>query len=276
MGTIKFNIDKIAEYLDSQKKNLEGNWNKSSMLKSSVLEKLGKFLSGSELEQLRKAENRFLQEVELKKLLEKKIAEFRKNDKVKYGQLCLWIIQDWGGIVSRNDNATSIVELIDGFYDRKHLYRISSTSKVASFEYPKEHLIYDSRVAYSLNWIILSQNAGDKFFPIPSGRNSKMRAFDLNALIRLENICKYIPKNRQELENKKFINEIDKELYIAEDKAYSELRDLIIAVNKKLWKDDNVRMENLYYTEMLLFAMADREIYDDIVKSVKLTINHNG
>ena len=66
--------------------------------------------------------------------------------------------------------------------------RIANISKVASYMYPEKYCIYDSRVAYTLNWIILSQNTGNMFFPIPEGRNSKMIAFDMRGLIRLYNM----------------------------------------------------------------------------------------
>jgi len=62
--------------------------------------------------------------------------------------------------------------------------------------FPEKHFIYDSRVTYSLNWIILSENAGNRFFPIPEGQNSKMRAFEMNILICLKDIDIQTNKNR--------------------------------------------------------------------------------
>ena len=77
--------------------------------------------------------------------------------------------------------------------DRPKFKRIASTSKVGGFMTPTKNIIYDSRVAYTMNWIILSEDAGDRFFPIPEGRNSKMQAFDLDVLIRLKFLNIYRP-----------------------------------------------------------------------------------
>ncbi|MGP9668408.1 hypothetical protein ACT3TV_09865, partial [Psychrobacter sp. AOP31-A1-22] len=38
---------------------------------------------------------------------------------------------------------------------KKNFETISSLSKVASFLDPEKYFIYDARVAYSLNWLIL-------------------------------------------------------------------------------------------------------------------------
>ena len=108
------------------------------------------------------------------------------NDKEKFNKLCLWIVKDWGGI--KTGSVSAIKELVENFLnsEKPQYKRIASTSKVGAFMYPEKFLIYDSRVAYSLNWIILSEGAGNYFFPIPSGRNSKMMAFDMDVLIRLK------------------------------------------------------------------------------------------
>jgi len=147
--------------------------------------------------------------------------------------------------------------------------RIASSSKVGAYLYPDKNVIYDSRVAYSLNWIILSENAGQQFFPIPEGRNSKMSAFDLNVLIRLKNITNYQPNNIELLDNRLFINNIDKKIFINKKDAYYELKNLIEIINRKLWKGDIEKEQNLYYTEMLLFSIADREVFMEITEKYR-------
>lgn len=42
-------------------------------------------------------------------------------------------------------------------------------------------------------------------------------------------------------------------------------------ISKKLWQDDRSKM--LYYTEMLLFSIADREIFQDITNRISLEIS---
>ncbi|WP_254454467.1 hypothetical protein [Flavobacterium sp. M31R6] len=203
-------------------------------------------------------------ELQLKKIVGKKLNETLKSRSDLFNQLCLWIVKDWGGITSANDKDT--VNVIKDFLvqEKPNFNRIASSSKVGSYLYPDRNIIYDSRVAYSLNWIILSENAGQQFFPIPEGRNSKMSAFDLNVLIRLKNISNYQPKNIEHLNHKLYINNADKKLFIHKKDAYFELNNLIKIINEKLWHDENEKKQNLYYTEMLLFSIADREIFMDI------------
>lgn len=148
--------------------------------------------------------------------------------------------------------------------DKPNFNRIASSSKVGAYMYPERNVIYDSRVAYSLNWIILSENAGQKYFPIPEGRNSKMSAFDLNVLIRLKNISNYQTTDIEHLDHKLFIKNCDKKIFINKKDAYSELNNLLKQIHKNLWIGDKAKEENLYFTEMLLFSIADREVFRDI------------
>ena len=121
-----------------------------------------------------------------------------------------------------------------------------------------------------MNWIILSENAGEIFFPIPSGRNSKMTAFEMNVLIRLKNIQHYVPKDISEMDKRLYINQKDKTNYIPEKESYTELNNLIKEISNKLWNEEKSKM--LYYTEMLLFSIADREIFRDITNRLTLEI----
>ncbi|WP_291094659.1 hypothetical protein [Empedobacter sp. UBA6745] len=93
-----------------------------------------------------------------------------------------------------------------------------------------------------------------------------MSAFDLNVLIRLKNISVYQPTDVKQLDNKLFIKNLDKQLFIDKKIAYSELNKLVREINQKLWQGDNEKVQNLYYTEMLLFSIADREVFMDITK----------
>lgn len=263
----KFNIDKIVSYLKKFSGNLSKlyNWNAN-------IEKLVslKVLSKEKLEELNTM-SPYQKEISLKKIVHTKLNEFYNKQKTDFDNLCLWIIKDWGGITGAKDENT--IELVYEFLNQKEqpsFNRIASSSKVGSYMFPEDFIIYDSRVAYSLNWIILSQDAGEKFFPIPDGRNSKMSALDMNVLIRLKNIEKYRPNNIEELNKRLYINNIDKGYYIPTKKAYSQLNKLIKEINRKLWNDE--KSEMLYYTEMLLFSIADREIFNDISNRITLKI----
>lgn len=265
----EFDISKIVEYLRplSIKLNELYKWE----FKIESLKELNLF-TNIELDTLNIV-NTFEREIKLKKLILKKINELKSNNNPNFYILSNWIIVKWGGIKGGKNN--NVNNYIDDYLnsERPKFDRIASTSKVGAFLDPSNNIIYDSRVAYSLNWIILSQSAGEYFFPIPSGRNSKMCSFDINVLIRLSNITNYIPNKFEELENKKFISNRDLKKYIPKNDSYFHLRNLIKEVNKKLWEGDKEKEDNLYYTEMLLFSIADKQIYFDIVNKTRVIFN---
>jgi len=259
-------IDKIVSYLNQYKNQLSEYYNWS--IKIDKLVDL-KVFSISEIEKM-EAENPFEKEIILKKRICLKLNEFLENSKVDFNKLSLWIIKNWGGINSPNDNTT--LKLIDNYLNNGIIKfeRIASLSKVLAYLKPKEFIIYDSRVAYSLNWILLSNRIKSKFFPIPEGRNSKMIAFDMNVLIRMNNINAYKVNDEKEFKNRLFISKIDNQVFLPKNKAYFELNKIISQISKKLW--NNEKSEYLYYTEMLLFAIADTEIYKDIIDKISLNI----
>lgn len=256
----KFDTDKIVAYLERYKSDLPTlyKWN----AKIERLVELG-VLSEKQVAEINSLSN-YEKELQLKKIVGQKLNITLKTNKDLFDNLCLWVIKDWGGIITANDNDT--IKLIEVFLkqDKPDFNRIASSSKVGAYLFPDKNIIYDSRVAYSLNWIILSENAGQQYFPIPEGRNSKMAAFDLNVLIRLKNISIYQPKNIEQLDHKLYINNADKKLFINKKDAYFEMNNLIKNINEKLWSGNIEKEQNLYYTEMLLFSIADREVFMDI------------
>jgi len=266
MKKYTFDLDKIVEFLKQYKDDLHKLYTWNAKIDRLVDLKILNEIEFKELSQ----KVSFEREIILKHKINTKLNEFYKKDKKQFDDLCLWIIKDWGGILTAKDSNT--IKLINEFLkSEKHSYkRIASSSKVGAYMYPDKYIIYDSRVAYSLNWIILSKNAGDYFFPIPSGRNSKMMAFDMNVLIRLKNIDHYSPNDIVEMDKKQYVSQKDKFQYIPESEAYSQLNTLIKEISLRLWDDEKAK-KMLYYTEMLLFSIADREIYMDITK--KLTLN---
>jgi hypothetical protein len=262
-----FDLDKIVGFLKQYKDDLNKlyTWN-------AKIDRLVELNVLTELEFRELSEKvSFDREIILKQKINTKLKEFYKSDKKQFDSLCLWIIKDWGGILTAKDSNT--IELISEFLrsEKPSYKRIASSSKVGAYMYPDKYIIYDSRVAYSLNWIILSKNAGEFFFPIPSGRNSKMMAFDMNVLIRLKNIDHYSPSDVSEMDKKQYVSQKDKSQYIPENEAYMELNKLVKEISAKLWNDENAK-KMLYYTEMLLFSIADREIYMDITNKLTLEI----
>lgn len=260
--TIKFDIDKIVNYLDKYKSDLPNlyNWN----AKIDRLDEL-EALTKTQVEEIDKS-NDYEKTLKLKRIVGQKLNDTKSSNKELFNKLCFWIIKDWGRINGKEQKTENLIrDFLEDRFDLK-FDRIASSSKIGSFMFPNKMVIYDSRVAYSLNWIILSENAGQKYFPIPEGRNSKMSAFDLNVLIRLKHISNYQTNIEQLDGNKQIINNKDKQLFIDKKIAYSELNKLVKQINQKLWQGDNEKEQNLYFTEMLLFSIADREVFVDITK----------
>lgn len=268
MSKYAFNVDRIVNYLKNYKDTLPiiYTWevNIDPLVELEII-------SSNEADRLRD-DTPYLRALFLKERINYYLLKTINNDQGLFNKLCIWIIRDWGGIKTAKDDKT--IELIKEFlehHDNPSYKRIASSSKIGSFMFPEENIIYDSRVAYALNWILLSEDAGEKYFPIPSGRNSKMMAFDMNVLIHLKNINLFQPNSQEELKNK-YISKKDKCVYIEKKRAYTELNQLIKEVSKKLWDGDLEKSRKLFYTEMLLFSIADREVFMDITKRLTLNI----
>lgn len=162
-----------------------------------------------------------------------------------------WIIQDWGGIGSfkkneRNDKriVKFLEELKKGKLTKASFEAISSLSKVASFLNPEEYVIYDSRVIYSLNWLLF--NFSDKkLFPQPVGRSAALAKYDMQTIFRLSGkSCEYY----------------------SHKEAFHEYCKLI----RKLSSDKTAP----YLLEMFLFAIAPSWVVKNIEETVSLKISH--
>lgn len=257
-----FDVEKIVSFLEPLKSQLPKLYQWKPKLES--LSGLNIF-SQQELAALNRKSS-YECELDLKAKVGKALKDARMIDNRRFAVLCDWIIRDWGGIkTGKNEDDTT--RKIEEFLTHTHpsFKRIASTSKIGAFLQPDQFIIYDARVAYSLNWIILSQKAGNRFFPVPEGRNSKMNAFDIEVLIRLHHINQFIPQSKESLKERRYISNLDKKLFIPEEKAYSLLRDLVKKIHVRLWADEPEKHHLLYYTEMLLFSISDTEILVDIL-----------
>lgn len=262
-------VSKVVDYLTPYKDKLETLylWDTPSDQHVESLENKG-IISEEQAKCLYSAENAFERNVLLKDTLNTVL----ENEKTKDKRLNIysWIIREWGGIYGGNveNYYGKIDKFLNDCSEMKSIEfdNIASVSKVLSFSQPSEYIIYDSRVAYALNWILLKTNASDKYFPIPEGRNSKLRAYDLATLIRLKNVT----YKAQSKDNGKVISNMDKAVFIEKPKAYTGMCDIIKRINALLWKDE--RKDFPFYTEMLLFSMADTLIFDDILQSCSLEI----
>ncbi len=263
-----FNIAKIVDYLGKYKDRLEElyNWEFNA-------QELAKFgvVRDTELAELQSAAlSHFRKTERLKGILSDALNDY-PIDSQQFKQIALWIVHRWGRIPKAPENDTMKC-ILDFLLDEKPpFHRIASSSKVGAFMAPDERIIYDSRVAYTMNWIILSEDAGNRFFPIPPGRNTKMLAFDLDVLIRLKFSHLYRPDNSKNWSIGKHVSNIDSEIYVAKADAYCEMNRLIGEVNRVLW--DGARGLEPFYTEMLLFSIADNGVFREITERVRLDIN---
>ena len=166
-----------------------------------------------------------------------------------------WVIQTWGGIGSlkskeKNDDILSKLDnhLNKGVLDRKTFDVISSMSKVASFLDHTKYAIYDSRVIYSLNWLLLKHTDTNEFYPMPSGRNKELIKLDLDTIINLTR-C---DSGR-----------------ISHKVAYHRYCNLMIELSEAIYERNEP-----YWAEMLLFSIAPSYIVDDIKQSISISINY--
>ncbi len=172
-------------------------------------------------------------------------AEFKSLDDDKAVNLAIWIIRKWGRINRGFKDDGPTMELVKKFIeqtkkDEDDVSDISivgglpALSKVLSFLRPGQYAICDSRVLFALNWLICitseKNGAEIRLFPSLLSGNTEVS----NAKPLPNNVSLYFKKYKQYCE------------------AVSELTE---ALKSKPGKSD----WKFYYTEMLLFSIADSQ-----------------
>jgi len=268
---IEFKKERIVAYLARYKDRLEELYDGKPHFEGLVKIKV---INEKQYKELESKATTLQKEERLKGILSRELQTAIKN-KARFRKIALWIIRKWGGIRGGSDDETmkSVMKFLKD-PESTEFNRISSVSKIWEFMHPGKYIIYDSRVSYAMNWILLSQKAGNRFFPVPEGRNSKTQAFDIRVLIRLMHHEKYRRDDDKNNTSRKLVSEADENLFIPKDIAYREMNRLIREVNAELW--DNDRKNKPFYTEILLFAMADKVVFDEITRKVSLEINDDG
>jgi hypothetical protein len=242
-------IEKLKEYRNQidLKKRFDFNFDISD-----------KIFSSAETKRLKTHKNPYEQNIELKWILSEKY-----NSNFEQSFIDFWIINVWGGIRGFKPNKKNIEkvksfkkQIENGKLSLDCFSTISSLSKISSFLKPDKFVIYDSRVIYTLNWLILTcenQNGfKEKYFPMPSGRNRIISNFDMKTIINISHISEYIDNT---------------ELYISNQNAYFEFCDFI-KINSELIFGKNSKP---YELEMLLFTLADKEIFKDLIERLRIT-----
>lgn len=213
---------------------------------------------------------KFEKEVALKFLINNDL----NNNDVDDLKVALWVIKIWGGI--KGIKETSIQKILINLENKIYPFEnISSWSKVHSFKNIKSDVIYDSRVIYSLNWLLLSLNIDTKFFLQPEGRNKKLSTFPVSSIINFKN-SKFIDVNKKG--DKTF-----EKVYFKGDELYSKYIEIITAINENIWKDEYIDLSKFngqkiylkdynFFTELLLFNMADDVILEDLRKNLFIAL----
>lgn len=175
-----------------------------------------------------------------------------------------WIIKDWGGIGSFKKNERNKNKII-GFLEklkkvnfnltRSEFSTISSLSKISFFYDIEKYCIYDSRVIYSLNWIIYKTDESEvKFFPMPNGRNKIIANFPMEAIIKFSLL------GRGETDFSKY--------YYSHKEAYNKYNELMNKLSVKLFGNNS----KPFFAEMLLFGIADKYVHQDMKKEIEIKI----
>ncbi len=261
-------VDKIVSYLAPYRDTLPETYTWDVNIDKLV--PLG-VLSAEELH-LANSKTPYEKGIFIKEVVPPVLNKYKDKDAESFYDLCHWIIADWGGI--RGFKRANVPALVDTFLasEKPGFERIPSASKVASYLYPERFIAYDSRLAYSLNWAMLFTNASDIFFPIPPGRNTKLASYQMEVLIKLKYNSLLKPDSLKSLDDRNYIKDRDKQLFIPEEEAFLLLMDVIKQVNKKL--HPGAGSEKLYLTEILLFSIADKEVFRDISSNVSIAMKH--
>jgi hypothetical protein len=194
-------------------------------------------------------------------LMLKELIKQRANGIYNNTELNFWIINKWGGIKTFKETEKNIkkISVFEKQLKKNKLTKdtfgtISSLSKIPSFIDPDNFVIYDSRVIFTLNWLILTtENLGLKFFPMPTGRNKILVDFDMNTIIHLTHLKQY--QNKDEL----FINYQD---------AYFTFCNLIKKLSIEIFGPN----AKPYLLELLLFTISEKEIFAEIKEMIQVRL----
>ena len=243
-------IEKLKQY--SKQINLEDRFDYT-------LNSSDAFFTTIEKDDLESNDTPYHQNTKLKWIISEKYkSTFDQN------ALDFWIINTWGGIRGFKNNERNIEkvkkfkkQITNHKLSKDTFSTISSLSKIASFIDPDNFVIYDSRVIYTLNWLLLTCENKNEFrepyFPMPSGRNKKITDFDLNTIINLSHIDHYSNNSST---------------YVSEQLAYFKYCDFIKTTSKLVYGEN----AKPYELEMLLFIIADKEIFEDVKVKLRIKI----
>ena len=209
-------------------------------------------INGFEIEEIKNINNSingFEKNVLLKSILCNKLKQ-NESDYLYY----LWIVNIWGGIGSFKQKYSKINKFIVNILKKEiksqQFETISSYSKIISFINPDKYFIYDSKVAFVLNWLLLKNYSKENiYFLNPNGRNSEILKYDMDTIINL------YEKN-------------DIKCFYEKNDIYFFYCDLIIYLFEKLKSN---KIQKAFCIEMFLFGLFEIMV-NEMKNKVKLLI----
>ena len=257
-------VEKLATYLDIYKSN-ERLSEIYQWPIDKAIDELKKIDTNSPISVDRK--NTFNDTLIVRKIVKEKLNDERLSEQKKSAYI-KWIVRDWGGIKTGD-----IDKLLNTIQNNSYkIEGIASRSKYYSFNDPENFAIYDARVIYSLNWLLLKYKS-DAFFPDLTGRNTLMNPLDYTMdillkyrgveTIRSEIVTDINKRNNNPNANSSAIKNLQNGRYIKNNAAYLCYCELLKRIANKLYvNSDDTRA--LTKTEMILFAIADKDIALDV------------
>lgn len=196
-------------------------------------------------------------------------------DPARRVSLARWIVTDWGQVDKSADDDHDLVALIDAA-DSDHLKsepfsikRPASWTKYLAFRYPHQRAIFDARVAFTLNWLLM-KSGESKFFPFPETANTLLRALDYRMWLAARMLgATYVRKVFDEevqagRVKSRAVSKCMKEIVIPSN-YYQAYCDLLGSVGDKVFTDDPWAITK---TEMVLFSIAPTTIAGDVLDAM--------
>ena len=182
-----------------------------------------------------------------------------------------WIVRDFGQIKRGSLTGALFSEIDRQFLDPDgtlDFKGIASWSKGLAFKYPETAAIYDARVVYSLNWLLMmsEDSRSSMLFPKPEGRNSILNALDYEMwmLIEREGLVNVQGMLQNDTGKKStFMRRLRKVCYYQKGKAYKKYCALLRRISEMMFGNDD---DHLVKVEMLLFSIADKDIALEVLK----------
>ena len=189
-----------------------------------------------------------------KKENRKFFAEETEKYSEAYFERCFWIINTWGGISAFKDSDKTRAKIKE--FAETHTQErmsgdlfavISSLSKLAAFWDYERFAVYDSRVIFSLNWLLFLYAPHHRLFPQPEGRNTRIRQYHMPTILALHG---------------------DNRDFYPEEEAFYHYCKLLRRCAADIFTDD----KRIHEIEMFLFKEADLYICDDMQERLSLNI----